>query len=57
MNDIEDLRDYIIADEIQRIQSLSREELIRELIELQSAKIESASVTELLRARQTKNGT
>lgn len=57
MNDIEALRDYIIADEIQRIQSLSREDLISELIELQSAKIESASLAELLRTRQSKNGT
>lgn len=57
MNDIEALRDYIIADEILRIQSLPREELVRELIDLRSAKIESASLVELLRVRQSKNET
>ena len=56
MNDIEALRDYIIADEIQRIQSLSREELVSELITLQSEKIETTSLADLLRVRKPKNG-
>jgi len=40
MDDIETLKDYLIADEISRIQSLSREELEKELIEIKSKEIE-----------------
>jgi hypothetical protein len=54
MNDIEALRDYIIADEILRIQSLSHEELVGELINLQSERIETTFLEDLLRARQLK---
>ena len=48
MNDFEALRDYVIADEIQRIQSLPREELVRELIELSSREIEKMTDSQLL---------
>jgi hypothetical protein len=41
MEDIESLKDYKIADEILRIQSLSREKLEEELIEMKSREIES----------------
>jgi hypothetical protein len=41
MEDIESLKDYRIADEILRIQSLSREKLEEELIEMKSREIES----------------
>jgi hypothetical protein len=40
MDDIETLKDYLIADEILRIQSLSREKLEKELIEIKSKEIE-----------------
>lgn len=40
MQSIESLKDYLIADEIIRIQSLSREELVRELITTKTEKIE-----------------
>lgn len=57
MNDIEDLRDGLIADEIQRIQSLSREDLIAELIALKSGKLEGASPADLLQICQSRNAT
>ena len=41
MEDIESIKDYMIADEILRIQALSREKLEEELIEIHSRKIES----------------
>lgn len=41
MQSIESLKDYLIADEIIRIQSLSREKLVRELVTVKSEKIES----------------
>ena len=53
MNDIESLRDYLLADLIIKIQSLSKEALIRELVELKSKEIESASPDEILRLCQT----
>lgn len=40
MQSIESLKDYLIADEIIRIQSLSQEELVRELITTKTEKIE-----------------
>ena len=57
MNDIEDLRDALIADEIQRIQSLSREDLVRELVAVKSEKLEDASPAELVAMCQSKNAT
>ena len=52
MNDIESLRDYLLADMIMKIQSLSKETLVRELVELKSKEIESASPDEILRLCQ-----
>ncbi len=49
MDSIESLRDYLIADEIRRIQSLTRDELERELIELRSGEIEATPDEELLK--------
>lgn len=48
MNDIESIKDCLIADEIQHIQSLSREQLVRELVEVRSTEIEHMNVGELL---------
>ena len=48
MNSISELKDYRIADEIQRITSLSREELASELIEIKSRAIEEMSDYEVL---------
>ncbi len=44
MNHIDDIKDYLIADEIQRIKSLSRDELVRELISVKTLEIESNPV-------------
>jgi hypothetical protein len=44
MNHIDDIKDYLIADEIQRIKSLSRDELERELISCKTLEIESNPV-------------
>ena len=44
MNHIDDIKDYLIADEIQRIQSLSHEELVNELINVKTRIIESSSL-------------
>jgi len=41
MNDIVAVKDYMIADEIRRIESLTRDQLVRELIEAKSLQIES----------------
>lgn len=41
MNDIDELKDYLIADEIRRIESLSRDELIQELVSVKTLEIES----------------
>ena len=58
MESLESLKDCLIANEIQRITSLTREDLERELIEFQSRQIESledlASVLEYGEQR-TKN--
>lgn len=41
MEDIESLKDYMIADKILKIKSLSREKLEQELIKIKSEEIES----------------
>jgi len=41
MESIESLKDFLIADEIQRIELLNKGELLRELIEEKTRKIES----------------
>ena len=48
MNSLEELKDYLIADEIQRIESLTREELVRELMDVKSKDIEALSDKEVL---------
>lgn len=52
MNDIETLRDYLIADEIQRIQTLSLEKLTSELIYIKTKQIECMSKKDLLIKKQ-----
>jgi hypothetical protein len=49
MNDIVALKDYLIADEIRRIESLTREQLVRELIEVKSVQIELLTDLESIR--------
>jgi hypothetical protein len=44
MNHIDDIKDYLIADEIQRIKSLSHQELVQELVEVKTREIESSSL-------------
>ena len=48
MNSIEEIRDAKIADEILRIQSLSREDLVKELVAIRAVFIESLDDRELL---------
>ena len=55
MESIESLKDYLISDEIQRIESLSRVELVRELIEMKSRKIESLSDLKSIQEYGNKN--
>jgi len=55
MQDIVTLQDALIADEINRIAALTRQELIRELIEVKSRTIENASPEEVLRLCKPKD--
>ncbi len=52
--DIESLKDYFIADQIQRIELLTRDELVRELISIKSAELEAMTPHDLLRLCETK---
>lgn len=52
MNDISSLRDYYIADAITDIQSMSRDELERKLINIEAEKIELMTDDEILRFKQ-----
>lgn len=56
MDDIETLRDYIIADEIERIHSLVPEDVLHELIEVRTRQIELMPANELLARCENKNG-
>ena len=55
MESIESLKDCLISDEIQRIESLSRVELVRELIEMKSRKIESLNDLKSIKEYGNKN--
>ena len=55
MNDIETLRDYMIADEIERIYLLSPEGILNELISLRTQQIELMPAQELLDVCKNKN--
>ena len=55
MNHIDDIKDYLIADEIQRIESLSRDELVRELISIKTLEIESNPLKIYENNRQNNN--
>jgi hypothetical protein len=48
MNSIEELRDYYLSDEIRRIESLTREQLVRELVTIKAERIEALSALEIL---------
>jgi hypothetical protein len=48
MNSFTELKDYLIADEILRIKSLTRESLVEELIDLKSKMIEALSPDEVM---------
>ena len=52
MNDISSLRDYHIADAINDIQSMSHDELVRKLINIETEKIEHMTDDEILRFKQ-----
>ncbi|KND51234.1 MAG: hypothetical protein ABA06_02900 [Parcubacteria bacterium C7867-001] len=52
MNSVEDLRDYVIADTIQQIESMSREELVRTLVMITTSPLEQMDANELLKFRK-----
>ncbi len=57
MNSITEIKDYLITDEIERIENLSSEQLMRELIEVKTRKIEKMSDVEILKmCQRNKNG-
>lgn len=55
MNDINTLRDYLIADEIQRICSLQPDEITAELVSINTRKLEQATDEEILNRSKTHN--
>lgn len=55
MNNIEDLRDCLLADLIKEIESLSKEELVSQLVEIKSKEIEFATPEKILKLCQQKN--
>lgn len=55
MNSIEEVKDCVIADEIMRIQNLSREDLIKELIDIESKQIEAMKSDEFMAYLKTRN--
>ncbi len=58
MESIESLKDYLIADEIIRIESLSREEVVRELVNVNVKKIESLKdLREVMEKKKKKSTT
>lgn len=52
--DIESFRDYLIVDQIQRIELLTRDELVRELISIKSAELEAMTPHDLLKLCEKK---
>ena len=54
MNSIEEVKDCVIADEIMRIQNLSRENLIKELIDVESKQIEAMTSEEFMAYLKTR---
>ena len=55
MNSIEEVKDCVIADEIMRIQVLTKEDLIRELIDVRSRQIETMKPDEFMAYLKTRN--
>jgi hypothetical protein len=53
MNNIEDFREAIIADTINKIQSMSKEELVRELINFKACAIEKMTCSQLIDFRKS----
>ena len=54
MNSIEEVKDCVIADEIMRIQVLTKEDLIRELIDIRSRQIEVMKPDEFMAYLKTR---
>ncbi len=52
MNSLRELRDYAIADTIQRIQSMTQEELIQTLVYICTEPFEKMSADEIFQYRQ-----
>lgn len=55
MESITSLKECILADEIQRIESLSKEILMQELVDLTAERLESLSLNELTTYQQNKH--
>lgn len=52
MNSVEELRDYIVADTIKQIESMSREELVQTLVLIATTPLEQMDANELLAFRK-----
>lgn len=52
MNSVEELRDYIVADTIKQIESMSREELVQVLCIICTTPLEQMDANELLAFRK-----
>ncbi|KND51894.1 MAG: hypothetical protein ABA06_01375 [Parcubacteria bacterium C7867-001] len=52
MNSVEELRDYIVADTIKQIESMSREELVQILVIITTTPLEQMDANELLAFRK-----
>lgn len=52
MNSVEELRDYIVADTIKQIESMSREELVQILVMITTTPLEQMDANELLAFRK-----
>ncbi len=57
MNSIVELKDALIANQILRIQSLTREQLIQELVEIRASYIESLDDAKVLNAYEKREST
>lgn len=52
MNSTEELRDYVVADTIKQIESMSREELVQTLVLITTTPLEQMDANELLAFRK-----
>ena len=54
MNSIEEVKDCVIADEIMRIETLTKEDLLKELVDIRSKQIEVMKSDEFMTYLKTR---